>query len=748
MANLVIVESPSKASTIKGYLGSNYKVIASVGHVRDLPKSTLGIDIDNEFEPHYINIRGKGDVIKALKKEAKSANKIYLATDPDREGEAISWHLATVLGIPIEKTRRITFNEVTKTAVKDAIKNPRTVDMALVNSQQARRMLDRIVGYKLSPFLWKTIRGGLSAGRVQSVATRIIVEREREIEAFVPREYWTLSVEHKNSEDATFISRFYGINDKKIELDNQEDVDRIENEIQGKPFTVQSVKKSLRRKNPNAPFTTSSLLQESARKLNFQSHKTMKIAQELYEGISLGIENGGVRGLITYMRTDSLRISAEAQASAKSYILENYGEEYYPETPRIYKAKGDAQDAHEAIRPSDVTLDPTRIRKKLTNDQYKLYKLIWERFLASQMQAAIYDTVNATILCDKYQFKASGQTLRFKGYLTVYTEATSEDDEIVSPLPTLNEDETLKENKLISEQHFTEPPARYTEAALIDFFKEMGIGRPSTYAQIITTITTRGYVKREGKTLLPTALGNTTTDLMIRFFPDIVDYDFTAQMENDLDSVSSGNNTVVKVLDKFYSKFKTDLDAAFQSVDSGTVNVEAETTDILCDKCGAKMIIKSGRFGKFAACPNYPACKNTRSLNENATPEKEEPKPQETSDMICEKCGAPMVVRNGKYGKFFACSAFPKCRHIIGTENTIGVPCPICGKDVVMKRAKSKTVFYSCSGYPECSFSSWDKPTTDTCTVCHQTLFVKKGKEHPVCCNKACGEFGKEVVKE
>ena len=748
MANLVIVESPSKASTIKGYLGSNYKVIASVGHVRDLPKSTLGIDIDNKFEPHYINIRGKGDVIKALKKEAKNANKIFLATDPDREGEAISWHLATVLDIPIEKTRRITFNEVTKTAVKEAIKNPRTVDMALVNSQQARRLLDRIVGYKLSPFLWKTIRGGLSAGRVQSVATRIIVEREREIEAFIPREYWTLSIEHKNSEDVSFISRFWGVDDKKIELGSEAEIRAIENAITDKPFTVDSVKKSIRRKNPLAPFTTSSLLQESARKLNFQSHKTMKVAQELYEGISLGSENGGVRGLITYMRTDSLRISQEAQVAAKTYILDNYGEEYYPETPRTYKTKGDAQDAHEAIRPSDVTLDPARIRKKLTNDQYKLYKLIWERFLASQMQSATYDTVNATILCDKYQFKASGQTLRFKGYLAVYTEVAG-DEEAVNPLPTLKEGELLKESRPISEQHFTEPPARYTEAALIDFFKEMGIGRPSTYAQIITTITSRGYVKREGKSLLPTTLGNTTTDLMIEFFPDIVDYAFTAQMENDLDSVSSGNNTVVEVLDKFYSKFKNDLEAAFESVDSGTVSVEAETTDIICDKCGAKMIIKSGRFGKFAACPNYPTCKNTRSLTEeSATPKEENTPLPEITDMVCEKCGSPMVVRNGKYGKFFACSAFPKCRHIVGTDNTIGVACPLCGKDIIMKRAKSKTVFYSCSGYPDCSFSSWDKPTGDTCEVCGQMLFIKKGKEHPVCCNKSCSAHGKEVIKE
>ena len=476
----------------------------------------------------------------------------------------------------------------------------------------------------------------------------------------------------------------------------------------------------------------------------------MKIAQELYEGISLGSENGGVRGLITYMRTDSLRISKEAQDSAKSYIVDNYGEEFYPETPRVYKTKGDAQDAHEAIRPSDVTLEPSRIKKKLSNDQYKLYKLIWERFIASQMQSATYDTVNATILCEQYQFKASGQTLRFKGYLAVYNEMAGE-EEAASPLPKLTEGEVLKNSTPISEQHFTEPPARYTEAALIDFFKEMGIGRPSTYAQIITTIISRGYVKREGKSLIPTSLGSTTTDLMIEFFPDIVDYAFTAQMENDLDEVSAGHNTVVEVLDRFYSKFKIDLDSAFESVDNGTVNIEAETTDMICEKCGSKMIIKSGRFGKFAACPNYPTCKNTRSLNNDTTPSvigEEEAKPVETTDLTCEKCGSPMVVRNGKYGKFFACSSFPKCRNIVGTDNTIGVPCPVCGKDIIMKRAKSKTVFYSCSGYPECSFSSWDKPSTQTCKDCGSILFFKKGKEYPVCNNKECVSCGKEVITE
>ncbi len=743
MANLVIVESPSKASTIKSYLGSNYKVMASVGHVRDLPKSSLGIDLENNFEAHYINIRGKGDLIKELKKEAKNASKIYLATDPDREGEAISWHLATVLGIPVEDTRRITFNEVTKTAVKEAIKHPRSIDMELVHSQQARRLLDRIVGYKLSPFLWKTVRGGLSAGRVQSVATRILVEREREIAAFVPKEYWTITASHKNADGVPFSSKFYGNADGKIELSSSEDVEKIRAALEGQSFIVESIKKSIRRKNPQAPFTTSSLLQDSARKLGFQAHRTMKVAQELYEGIPLGAENGGVRGLITYMRTDSLRIAAEAQSAARTFITEHYGNEYCPEAPRVYKTKGDAQDAHEAIRPSDVTLLPAAVKKHLSNDQFKLYKLIWERFVASQMQAAEYDTVAVVLSSAGYLFKANGQTLRFRGYLSVYSDAGSEEDAAVT-LPPLKEKEILTDNTLLPEQHFTEPPPRYTEASLIDFFKEKGIGRPSTYAQIITTIVSRGYVKRDGKSLVPTSLGEVTTDLMIEYFPDIVDYEFTAQMENDLDSVSSGENTMNGVLSKFYDKFKKDLDHALTSTAEGGPAVAAETTDLVCEKCGATMIVRSGRFGKFAACPNYPACKNTKSLSDDREGDKKEAEP---TDMICEKCGAPMVARYGKYGKFYACSAFPQCKNIVNAENAIDVPCPLCGKEIVMKRAKGRTVFYSCSGYPECKFSSWDRPTKEHCPACGRNLYVKKGKEIPVCLNKDCALFGKEPEK-
>ncbi len=743
MANLVIVESPSKATTIKSYLGSNYKVIATIGHIRDLPKSTLGIDLENDFEAHYINIRGKGDIIKNLKKEAKNASKVFLATDPESEGEAISWHLATILDIPLSETKRITFNEVTKTAVKDAIKNPRAIDMELVNSQQARRLLDRIVGYKLSPFLWKTVRGGLSAGRVQSVATRILVEREREIEQFTPSEYWTLSAEHKTASGAVFTSKFYGTSDGKIEPKCNSDAEKITAEANSKPFVVKSVKKSVRRKNPQAPFTTSSLLQDASKKLGFQAHKTMKVAQELYEGINLGSENSGSHGLITYMRTDSLRISTEARDAAKSYIIENYGDKYYPSSARVYKAKGDSQDAHEAIRPSDITLDPKRIKKYLSNDQYKLYKLIWERFLASQMQSAEYDTVNAVIESGKYIFKASGQTLKFKGYLVVYNELADEKEEADEMLPKISEGDILPENRVTAEQHFTEPPSRYTEATLIDFFKDKGIARPSTYAQIITTIISRGYVKRDGKILVPTQLGNVTTDLMKEYFPDIVNYEFTAQMEDELDSVSSGKETVTEVLSEFYDKFKVDLENATSAVSDKNTVIEAEKTDIICEKCGAVMVVKSGRFGKFAACPNYPTCHNTKSLSDDSKIEKKDSEASEETDKVCEKCGAKMVVRNGKYGKFYACSAFPKCRNIVNIDNTIDVPCPICGKEIVMKRAKGKTVFYSCSDYPTCNFSSWDKPAAEKCSHCGQNLFYKKGKEMPVCTNKECTAYGK-----
>ncbi len=744
MSNLVIVESPSKANTIKGYLGSGYKVIASKGHVRDLPKSSLGVDIDNNFEARYINIRGKGDLIKELKKEAKKATKVFLATDPDREGEAISWHLANALGLDAQKAKRITFNEVTKSAIKAAIKVPRDIDMDLVNSQQARRILDRIVGYKISPILWKSIKSGLSAGRVQSVATRIIVEREEEIKAFNPEEYWTIDALLESEVKKSFKSKFYGEDGKKIDLHTEADANDVLKAIEGKEFIVTSVKKAVRTKNPLPPFITSTMQQEASRKLGFQLQRIMKVAQELYEGINIGSKNGGVQGLITYMRTDSLRISADAQAAAKDYIVNNYGDSYYPSTPRVYKSKGNAQDAHEAIRPSKITLTPDSIKKYLTPDQFKLYKLIWSRFVASQMEAATFDTVNAVITANNKEFHASGSTVKFAGYLTIYQENDSDKDS--NSLPELNEGQVLKALDIKTEQHFTEPPARYTEASLIKFLEEMGIGRPSTYSPIITTIIQRNYVKRQSKVLMPTPLGEVTTKLMKESFPDIVDYKFTATLEDRLDSIESGENTLLGVLSDFYGPFAEELSRAEKEMEK--IEVPAEETDIVCELCGAKMIIKNGRFGKFAACPNYPECKNTKALGRDGkvveAKEKEEAK---KAGFKCELCGAEMVIRTGRYGNFYACENYPKCKNTKRITKDTGVACPKCGAKVVAKSGRKNSYFYACERYPDCDFSSWDLPTGEFCPNCGKPLFRKKGKNLIVCNDKACG-YKKEESNE
>ncbi|MBQ7376061.1 MAG: type I DNA topoisomerase [Clostridia bacterium] len=748
MANLVIVESPSKASTIKGYLGSNYKVVASKGHVRDLPKSSLGVDIENGFEAHYINIRGKGDLIKEIRKEAKAANKIFLATDPDREGEAISWHLAVALGIPVEKTMRVTFNEITKTAVKSAIKEPRQIDMNLVNAQQARRILDRIVGYKLSPFLWKNVRSGLSAGRVQSVATRMIVEREEEIRNFVPVEYWTIDAELKTADGQSFSVRFYGDENGRIRLSCEEDATRVLDAVKSGDFTVKSIKKSKKKKLPAPPFTTSTMQQEASRKLGFQSQKIMKIAQELYEGINIGSENGGVQGLITYMRTDSQRVSADAQAEAREYIGEKYGENYYPDSPRQYKTRAGAQDAHEAIRPARVALEPAKVKKYLTNDQFKLYKLIWERFIASQMESAVLSTVTADFASAGYIFRASGYTVDFQGYMALYEESEEESrhnaDELREEknikLPNVKVDEKLETLGLTPDKHFTEPPARYNDASLIKFLEEMGIGRPSTFATIISTIISRNYVKREGKSLVPTPTGEITNKLMLESFPDVVDYKFTADMETDLDRIENGKMEMNQVLTEFWSDFEKELSAAEDKMKDASFEVPVEETDIICDKCGSKMIVKNGRFGKFAACPNYPQCRNTKPLVAKSTEEEEKAeKKVVVADFKCELCGADMVQRSGRYGSFFACSRFPECNFTKQKTKDIGVACPKCGSKVVMKNGKNKTVFYSCEKYPECDFSSWDMPTNEKCPDCGEILFRKKGQATYVCHNKSCG---------
>ena len=748
MANLVIVESPSKASTIKGYLGSNYKVIASKGHVRDLPKSTLGVDIENNFEAHYINIRGKGDLIKDIRKEAKAANKIFLATDPDREGEAISWHLSVALGIPVEKTMRVTFNEITKTAVKAAIKEPRQIDMSLVNAQQARRILDRIVGYKLSPFLWKNVRSGLSAGRVQSVATRMIVEREEEIRAFEPVEYWTIEALLSDPDGKEFAVRFVGDMNGKIKLSCEEDATRVLNAVKGKDFVVSSVKRSKKKKLPAPPFTTSTMQQEASKKLGFQSQKIMKIAQELYEGVNIGSENGGVQGLITYMRTDSLRISADAQNEAREYIEAKFGNDYNTAKPRAYKSNAAAQDAHEAIRPSRVEIEPAMIKKYVTADQFKLYKLIWERFIASQMESATLATVTADVESAGYVFRTSGYTVEFPGYMAVYEE--SEDDTRFTAdevreeknlrIPELSEGEKVIPMSVEPSKHFTEPPARYNDASLIKFLEEMGIGRPSTFATIITTIIARNYVKRDGKALIPTPTGELTNKIMLESFPDIVDYKFTADMESDLDGIEGGTTTMDSVLAEFWKDFSRELEEANKKMETRELEVPVEETDMICEKCGSRMVVKNGRYGKFAACPNYPKCRNTKPLAPQKEEEEEtEPKKLIVADFKCEKCGSDMVQRVGRYGSFFACVRYPECDFSKQKTKDIGVPCPKCGSKIIMKTGRKRTVFYSCEKYPDCDFSSWDLPVNEKCPECGDILFRKKGQAMIVCHNKACG---------
>lgn len=745
MTNLVIVESPAKAYTIKSYLGSNYKVMASKGHVRDLPKSTLGIDIEHGFEPHYINIRGKGELIRELKKEAKNADRIYLATDLDREGEAISWHLAAALGLPEDKIKRITFNEITKSAIKESIKSPRKIDIDLVNAQQTRRILDRIVGYKLSPFLWKTVKSGLSAGRVQSIATKIIVEREDEIRAFLPREYWTVDAV-LTSDGRDFTAHYYGEagSKDKNELSAESEAVRIKEDCFGKKFVCTEIKKGNRTKSPAPPFITSTLQQEASKKLNFQSQRTMRVAQELYEGVNLGHENGGVQGLITYMRTDSLRVAAEAQSAALEYISDNYGKDYCPEKPRVYRTKANAQDAHEAIRPSKVALDPEKIKKMLTPDQYKLYKLIWRRFLASQMSSAVLSTVNAEFACESHIFKSSGYTVKFRGYMALYEETSdTADTEREVVLPPVEKDAELNARDIIPEQHFTEPPPRYTEASLIKFLEEKGIGRPSTYTPIITIIISRGYVKRDGKSLRPTDLGEIITRLMNKSFPDIVDYKFTASMENQLDEIENGNATMLDMLSKFYEGFSRELEEAEKTVSKETYEAPAEETDIICEKCGSRMIVKNGRYGRFAACPNYPECKNTKQLNKFGTAEAE--KEPEIAPFKCEFCGSDVVVRQGRYGAFYACSRYPECKFTKQKVKSLGVSCPKCGRDIVTKYGRNKTVFYSCSGYPECDFSSWDLPTNEKCPQCGEMLYQKKGRALLVCKKEGCG-YKREIT--
>lgn len=745
MSYLVIVESPAKANTIKGYLGSNYRVIASKGHIRDLPKSTLGIDVENGFEPHYINIRGKGDVIKELRAEAKKASKIFLATDPDREGEAISWHIASQLGISPDTPCRVTFNEITKGAVKEAIKAPRVIDTKLVDSQQARRILDRLIGFNLSELLWKSVKSGLSAGRVQSVAARIITEREDEIKSFVPQEYWTIDSMLLDEDGEQLCAKFFGDKSGKQRIDNAEEAKSIENAIKSGSFKVVSVRHAEKQKLPAPPFTTSTLQQEASKRLGFQTQKIMRIAQELYEGLNLGHEFGGVQGLITYMRTDSLRISDVAQDSAREFIKEHFGTDSVPKTKRVFKGNANSQDAHEAIRPSNIYITPKKIRKMLTLDQYKLYRLIWERFVSSQMASAVLDTVTVDIENNGYIFKTGGYVVKKQGYLALYVEDKSDEDSQepdsvnLTKLPNVKEGQMLAVKEVIKEQHYTEPPARYTEASLIKFLEENGIGRPSTYAPIISIITSRDYVKREGKLLVGTPLGEVTTNFTKQYFPEIIDYEFTAQMESSLDSIARDENTIEGVISGFYRRFEEELAiASKETKNKEKVSIPAEESDVICDRCGATMVYKKGRFGKFLACPNFPSCKNTKALDKEGKPVEADEKKVELAGFKCEVCGGDMVVRSGRYGSFYACANYPTCKFTKQKVVELDVPCPRCGSKVVARHGKGKMLFYSCEKYPECDFSSWDMPLAEKCPDCGAGLFYRKSRKNVICKNPSC----------
>ena len=646
---LIIVESPAKANTIKKFLGGSTKVVASMGHIRDLPKSKLGIDIEHDFEPEYINIRGKGDLIKSLKTDAKKAKKVYLATDPDREGEAIAWHLAKILENDKDKITRVTFNEITKTAVQKAIKEPRNIDLNTVDAQQARRVLDRIVGYKISPILWKKVKRGLSAGRVQSVAVKLIVDRENEIESFIPEEYWNIYADLKDEKSKKqFEARFYGKNGKKQEIHSKEEIDKILKTIEKAKYTVSEVKKGEKKRNPAPPFTTSTMQQEASRKLGFTLKKTMSVAQGLYEGVKIA-EKGTV-GLITYMRTDSTRISEEARAAAKTQIVATYGEEYYEN--RYYKTSKDAQDAHEGIRPTYADIEPDKIKDELTKDQYKLYKLIYNRFMASQMKPAIYDTMAVNIKADDYDFKANGQNLRFKGFMTLYVEGTDEKEEKEEGiLPELQENQEVKLLKINPKQSFTEPPARYTEASLVKTLEEKGIGRPSTYSPTITTILERRYIQKEQKQLVPTELGKIVNKILTENFTDVINVEFTAKIENEFDEIAEGKEQWKQMIREFYGPFEKELEKVEKELEH--VELVDEVSDVPCDKCGRMMVYKYGKFGKFLACPGYPECKNTKAIIE-------------TIDIPCPKCGAVVQVRKTKRGKkYFICENNPQsCDYI------------------------------------------------------------------------------------
>ena len=688
---LVIVESPAKAATIGKFLGNNYKIEASMGHVRDMPKSQMGIDFEHDFEPKYITIRGKGELLGKLRKDAKAADKVYLATDPDREGEAISWHLLHALNLGEEKPiSRITFNEITKTAVKKSITEARDIDMDLVDAQQARRVLDRVVGYTISDLLWKKVKKGLSGGRVQSVALRLICDREGEIREFIPEEYWTLGAKLKDADGKVFEAKFYGKGETKTELANEAETNEVLDGLKGKDFAVTDVKTGSRQKKPVAPFTTSTMQQEASKHLNMATQKTMMIAQQLYEGVN--VKGEGTVGLVSYIRTDSFRISDEAYEAAVAFIKETYGDAFVNPERIVYKSKGKTQDAHEAIRPTNVSRTPESIKDSLSKDQYRLYKLIWERFVASQMSPAVYDTLSVKLSAGDYTFRASGSRLRFSGFLEAYSKGEEEDEKVI---PKLTQGDILQAEQLLPEQHFTQPPARYTDASLIKTLEEIGVGRPSTYAPTLTTIQARHYVTKEAKNLFPTELGEMVDEIMKTYFPDIVDIDFTANMEKRLDDVEMGKEEWKQIIRDFYPDFKKSVENAAEKLEK--IEIKDEETDIICEKCGRNMVIKYGRYGKFLACPGFPECQNAKPYFEEA-----------------------------------------------------GVNCPECGGKVLIKKTKKGRIYYGCEHNGDgCDFMSWNKPTGEKCPECGAFL-EEKGRKNPkiVCSNEKCGYMKEKPAEE
>ncbi len=739
MKSLLIVESPAKVKTLSKFLGKDFTIKASIGHVKDLPKKELGVDVENNFKPTYIAIEGKEKVLKELKKTAKNVDRVFLAPDPDREGEAIAWHIAEELNGNSGKILRVEFNEITEKAVTEAIKHPRKINKSLVDAQQARRVLDRLVGYKLSPLLWRKVSGGvgLSAGRVQSVALRLVVDREREIGAFKPEEYWSITAALEGKEPPPFDAKLFHINSQKAEIRNETEARHIVNDIAGRTFTVKRIEKSNKKRSPAPPFITSTLQQEASRRLRFNAKKTMQIAQNLYEGLEIGDE--GSAGLITYMRTDSVRVASEAQLEAKKFIAKQFGSDYAPQKPPVYKSKKSAQEAHEAIRPTSVFRTPESIINYLSKDQHQLYTIVWNRFIASQMSPALLEQTSIDIAADKYIFRATGTVVKFQGFMSLYIESADDAAEEEGKLPALGQGDVLKAASVTPKQHFTQPPPRYTEATLVKELEAKGIGRPSTYATILSTIQKKYTEKTDGR-FKPTELGMVVSDFLVERFPELMDIGFTAKMEDNLDSIEEGKSKWARVIKDFYNPFDTYLEEAMKLL--GKVKPKDIPTEEKCEKCGKPMVIKWGRHGRFMACSGYPECKNARPLTGQQTADSGQQTETESqmTDEKCPKCGSPMMLKSGRFGKFLACSKYPECKttKAIG----IGIKCPEDSGEIVERRTKKGKIFFSCSNYPKCRFATWYKPVAGNCPKCGAAILAEKRtkkEEALICLKKGCG---------